>query len=265
MNFMPTNLVISVIFGLGAGWLVNYLADVLPYTRRFSQPICQLCGASFGLWDYLSFRPCQNGHRRKLRLWIVQVVILAANIYTWLQPPSKLGYFLGLILIVYFGVVFVIDMEHRLILHPTSIFGAVFGAVIGAVAHGIGPTLWGGLGGFLIMMAFYYLGVLFARIRARRMLAQGQEADDEEALGSGDVILVTVLGLILGWPLIWVCLLYGILLGGLVSFFIVLWLIVSGRYGANALMTFIPYGPYFIVTAAMIVYFPQFVRIFTPD
>ena len=264
MNFMPTNLVISIIFGLGAGWLVNYLADVLPYTRRFSRPICQLCGASFGLWDYLLFRSCKNGHRRKLRLWIVQIVILAASIYTWLQPSSKIGYFPGLVLIVYFGVVFVIDMEHRLILHPTSIFGAIFGLVFGIISHKVLPTLLGGLGGLLIMLVFYFLGVLFTRIRAKRLIAMGQEPDDEEALGSGDVILVTILGFTVGWPLIWLCLLYGILLGGLVSLIIVVWMIVSGRYKTGALMTFIPYGPYFIVTAGLIVYFPKLLAMIVP-
>ena len=92
----------------------------------------------------------------------------------------------------------------------------------------------------------------------------GQEADDEEALGSGDVILVTILGFIVGWPLIWLCLLYGILLGGLVSLFIVLWLIISGKYKTSALMTFIPYGPYFIITAALIVYFPKLLAMIVP-
>jgi hypothetical protein len=58
--------------------------------------------------------------------------------------------------------------------------------------------------------------------------------------------------------------LYGILLGGLVSFFIVLWLIISGKYKTSALMTFIPYGPYFIATAALIVYFPKFLAILVP-
>ena len=91
----------------------------------------------------------------------------------------------------------------------------------------------------------------------KRLLAMGQEADDEEALGSGDVILVTILGFIVGWPLIWLCLLYGILLGGLVSLLLILWLVVSGKYKTSALMTFIPYGPYFITTAALIVYFPK--------
>jgi len=114
------------------------------------------------------------------------------------------------------------------------------------------------------MLTFYGLGVLFARVRTKRLIAMGQEADDEEALGSGDVILVTILGFIVGWPLIWLCLLYGILLGGLFSLGLILWLIVSGRYQKNALMTFIPYGPYFITTAVLIVYFPKLLERIVP-
>jgi prepilin signal peptidase PulO-like enzyme (type II secretory pathway) len=264
INSMSTTLVISIIFGLLAGWLVNYLADVLPITRRLSQPTCAECNTPFTWQGYLFFRPCQNGHARRTRLWIVQIIIFSASIYTSIKPPSKLGYFLGLILIIYFGVIFVIDLEHRLILHETSIFGALLGLTVGTVAHGAVSTLLGGLGGLLIMLAFYYLGVLFTRIRAKRMLAMGHEADDEEALGSGDVILVTILGFIVGWPLIWLCLLYGILLGGLFSLLLLLWLIISGRYKRNALMTFIPYGPYFIITAALIVYFPKLLAMIVP-
>jgi prepilin signal peptidase PulO-like enzyme (type II secretory pathway) len=261
---MSTTLVVSILLGWLAGWLVNYLADVLPVTRRFSQPACLECNAPFNWKDYLLFRSCQNGHARKARVWIVQFIILAASVYIWIKPPSKIGYFLGLVLIIYFGVIFVIDLEHRLILHPTSIFGVFLGLIVGTVAHGIVPTLLGGLGGLLIMMIFYGLGVLFTRIRTKRMLANGQEPDDEEALGSGDVILVTILGFIVGWPLIWLCLLYGILLGGLISLFLILGLIVSGKYKTGALMTFIPYGPYFITTAALIVFFPKLLAMIVP-
>jgi prepilin signal peptidase PulO-like enzyme (type II secretory pathway) len=265
MNQMNSiTLIIPVILGWLSAWLVNYLADVLPVTRRFSQPTCPHCGIPFTWQDYLLFRLCPNGHARSTRPWIVQIVITALSVYIWLNPPTKPGYFLGLILLTYFGVVFVIDLEHRLILHPTSIFGAALGLVFGIVSHKVVPTLLGGLGGLLIMLAFYYLGVLFAKVRTKRMLAMGQQADDEEALGSGDVILVTVLGLTLGWPLIWLCLLYGILLGGLVSLFIVIWMLISGRYKTNALMTFIPYGPYFIITAGLIVYFPKLLAMIVP-
>jgi prepilin signal peptidase PulO-like enzyme (type II secretory pathway) len=187
------------------------------------------------------------------------MITLAIGFYMWFSPPEKLGYPLGLILMIYLGLVFVIDLEHRLILHPTSIFGIVLGLIAGIIKRGTTPTLLGGLGGFLIMLLFYFLGVLFARLRTNRMLKAGQEADDEEALGAGDVILVTILGTIVGWPLIWFGLLSGILLGGAVSLCILAWLIVSGQYSKNALMMFIPYGPYFITSTFVIVFFPGLV------
>ena len=188
----------------------------------------------------------------------------AVSINTWMNPPSKIEYLLGIILLTYFGTVFVIDMEQRLILHPTSIFGVVLGLIVGTVSHGVKATLLGGLGGLLIMLGFYYFGVLFARIRTKRMLALGQEADDEEALGAGDVILATILGLMLGWPLIWFGLLLGILLGGFFSLMLILWLVVTRKYGKNALMLFIPYGPYFIMSAFLIIFFSKFVQMMLP-
>ena len=125
-----------------------------------------------------------------------------------------MGYALGMLLLTYFVVVVVIDVEHRLILHPTSIVGALIALGIGLWLQGIRPTLLGGLGGFGIMLLLYYLGVLFSKYRARRMRAAGMETDTEEALGWGDVILAGILGLVLGWPIIWFGLLLGILLGG---------------------------------------------------
>ena len=188
----------------------------------------------------------------------------ALSIYIWIKPPTKLGFLIGLLLLIYFGLVFVIDMEHRLILHPTSIFGSLLGLIVGWLKWGLLPTLWGGLCGLLIMLALYFFGVLFTRIRAKRMLARGEEADDEEALGAGDVILLTILGLMLGWPFIWFGILFGILLGGLISFLLVFWLVVSRKYSKTALMLFIPYGPYFITSATLIIFFPKFLSMLLP-
>lgn len=261
---MSISLILPIFFGWLAGYLVNYLADVLPVTRRFSRPGCTQCDAPFTLKNYLLLGSCENGHPRKARTWIVQVSMTALSAYTWVDPPSKIGTLLGFILIIYFGVVFAIDMEHRLILHPTSIFGSILGLVIGWLKWGLLPTLLGGLGGLLIMLAFYYFGVLFSRIRTKRMQAMGQEIDDEEALGAGDVILVTILGFLLGWPLIWFGLVFGILFGGFISLLIILWLVITRKYETNALMLFIPYGPYFITSAFLILYFPKFVQLFVP-
>lgn len=199
-----------------------------------------------------------------MRTWIVQILALLTSLVLWFQPHPKLGYPIGFVLLIYFAVVFIIDLEHRLILHPVSIFGALLGFGIGWLLHGPGSTLIGGLGGFGIMLVFYLLGTLFARIRARKMQAAGQQTDDEEALGAGDVILAGVLGLVLGWPLIWFGLLVGILLGGLITIPMLVIIVITKKYRQDAWMVFIPYGPFFLISATLIVYLPDLLSALVP-
>ena len=274
MKEMNILIMLPLFAGLLAGWLVNYLADVLPITRRFSQPTCSHCNSPLPTRNYLSLAKCPScGKRRSLRAWVVQIFGLVTSLWLWLLPPTGfanaiplplLAFLAGLFLLTYFGVVFIIDLEHRLILHPVSIFGAVLGLGVGWLLHGLGPTLLGGLGGFGVMFIFYLFGTLFARIRARKMKAAGQEADDEEALGAGDVILASVLGLILGWPLIWFGLLVGILLGGLITIPLLVIMLIVRRYKQDAWMVFIPYGPFFLISATLIIYFPNLLSALVP-
>lgn len=249
----------AVILGWVAGALVNYLADVLPRTRRFSRPVCRKCGQPYPLGSYLLMQTHACGARRSARAWVVQAFFITAAIYTWVSPPPGLGFSLGLLLLTYLGVVFVIDLEERLILHPVSLAGILLCGGLGWFVRGPLDTFLGGLAGFGIMFTFYLLGMVFTRLRARRMQAAGLEPDDEEALGFGDVALATVLGLLLGWPLIGFGLLLGILGGGLVSLVIVIIMLVVRRYRKNALMIFIPYGPYFILSTILLVYLPNWI------
>ena len=258
MVLMNVTVLIPILLGWMAGLFINYVADVLPLTRRFSQSVCRHCKNPFSWSDYLLLRACRNcGTPRSLRTWVVQILTTAAFVYFWLFPPRALGLLLGLLVIVYFGIITVIDLEHRLILHPTSLAGAVLGLIVGTVIHsradglllGAGKSLLGGLFGFAVMFLLYQFGSLVARYRARKMQAAGQAPDDEEALGGGDVYLAGVLGLMLGWPFIWDVLLLGVLLGGVISLFFITALFVRQRYSSEALMTFMPYGPFFILSA----------------
>src|SRR5919106_1002651 len=260
MVMMDITLLVPIVLGWLAGLFINYASDVLPLTRRFSQPTCPQCQTPFSWADYLTLRACQNcGRRRSLRTWLVQVLAVGSFVYFWLYPSKALGIPLGMIVLIYFGIITVIDLEHRLILHPTSLVGAVLGLIVGTYIHsridqnglliGVGKSLLGGLFGFAIMFLLYQFGALVARYRARRMQAAGQADDEEEALGGGDVYLAGVLGLMLGWPFIWDALLLGVLLGGVISFLFIFALLVRRRYSNDALMTFIPYGPYFIIGA----------------
>ena len=86
------------------------------------------------------------------------------------------------------------------------------------------------------------------------MQAAGQADDEEEALGGGDVYLLGVLGLMVG-PLVTAVLVYGVLLGGLVSIILLIMLLIQRKYSSDALMLFIPYGPYFIMVAFVKLFF----------
>ena len=80
--------------------------------------------------------------------------------------------------------------------------------------------------------------------------------------GAGDVILATILGLMLGWPLAWFGILFGVLLGGVISGLIMLALFISRRF--NSWMVFIPFGPFFVMSAFLIIYLPQYVKFLVP-
>jgi len=256
---MSFSLALPLLAALLSAGVVNYLADELPRTRRLSRPVCTRCGHAYTWLNYLAARDCtQCGNRRGIRPWIVLGGMLAVCAFTWWQP-HRMGFGLGVLLLTYFAVVVVIDVEHRLILRHTSVFGGLLAFGLGWWLHGLLPTLLGGAAGFGIMSLFYGLGILFTRIRARRLQAVGSPVDDEEALGGGDVTLAAILGLLLGWPLIWFGLLLGVLLGGLIGLIIVVVALLRGHYGRKALMLFMPYGPSFILSAFLIIFLPGFV------
>jgi len=261
---MNISFIFPIILGWLAGYFVNYASDVLPHTRRFSHPVCAHCQTSYSWADYLTLRTCHScGKGRSLRTWLVQILAVASFIYFWLSPSKVLGFSLGALVLIYFGIITVIDLEHRLILHPTSLFGAVLGLCVGTyiysrssgILSGIGSSLLGGLIGFGVMYLLYQVGGLVARLRARKMQAAGQADDEEEALGGGDVYLLGVLGLMLGKDFILNALVMGVLFGGVVSLLFIIALLVRRRYSNDALMTFIPYGPYFIIAAFYILFF----------
>jgi hypothetical protein len=240
--------------GIG-GWLVavviNYLADVLPVTRSLSWPVCFQCGGRFRLLRYAVLLNCTAcGQRRSLRSWIVQIGFTLATVWMVLSPPGRLGFWAGSGVMAFFVLVAVIDIEHRLILHPVSWFGLVLGLAIGIWRNGILVTLIGGAAGFGIMFVLYSFGILFNRWMAKR---RGEEIE-EVALGYGDVNLAGILGLMLGWSEIAGVLIIAILLGGLISGLIMLGMAVMRRYKP---MTAIPYAPFLLFGAMIFLYLPK--------
>ncbi len=187
----------------------------------------------------------------------METLFVASSLWMWSSPPESLGYWVGITLLLYFGVVVVIDLEHRLILHPVSWAGVFLGLAVGIWLHDLRSTLIGGVVGFGLMFALHLFGNLFARVMTR---IRGQKID-EVALGFGDVNLSGVLGLLLGWPGIVGGLVLAILFGGAVSLFYLLVMFVLRKYQA---FTAIPYGPFLITSAILLLYFQDAIWIAVP-
>ena len=246
-----------VLVGWMGGNLVNYLADFLPVDRKIVRPYCLNCKSPRSVANYLLFpRRCdQCQHRVSIRNWIVNLIFILMSVYLWLNPAQKLDYWIQLLLLVYFTLVVVIDLEHRLILHIVSLAGAVLGFYVGILNHGLVNTLAGGLAGLIIMYILYQGGRLFVRILAKWR----DYSDIGEALGFGDVILSGVIGLMLGWPGIVLGLILAVLMAGVVSLIYLVILLVTHRYRANLS---IAYGPYLILSTLIFVLFKDLLQSF---
>ena len=119
-------IIVAMFAGIVSGLLINYLADVLPAARQITQPACRACSELYGLMDYLLIRPCPDcGHRRGVRAVIVLILTTIISIMLYHFPFSVYGYWASLPILVFFGVILVIDIEHRLVLFETSLFGLV--------------------------------------------------------------------------------------------------------------------------------------------
>jgi leader peptidase (prepilin peptidase)/N-methyltransferase len=248
-------IILPFILGWLSGWLVNYLADVLPVTRKLSPPACLKCQGRFTWRDSLLFQACKKcGQRRSARTFIVQLFLTIAPVLLWLFPRENFPFWLAFIVLAYLTLVLVTDLEHRLILHPVSLFGAGLGLITGLFlragnffSRGLISTLIGGAAGFGIMLVLYFLGEAYVRYMARR---KGMETD-EVALGFGDVNLSGVLGLMLGWPAITAGLFFAVMGGGLISLFIVVGMLITKKYKA---FTAIPYAPFLIMSTIYLLY-----------
>jgi leader peptidase (prepilin peptidase) / N-methyltransferase len=248
------------LLGIIAALVVNYLADVLPVTLRLSRPVCSNpeCREPFAWTDYLVLHRCRKCSKtRGWRTYLLLVLCVLSSVYLWFSHPAKLGFGLSLLVLTYFYVVALIDLEHHDVLRSLSVAGLALTGLTGLLMHGWLSTLLGGLAGFAIMYFFYLFGKLFTRLRARRLGQDPREA--EEALGSGDVTLATILGLFLGWPLTWFGILLGVLFAGFISLVIILVLVIARKYRQNVLMVFIPFGPAFILSTVLLVYLPNWI------
>lgn len=240
---------LQIFIGFTLGLIINYIADVLPSSRRLTYPVCRKCQNPFPLKSYLFGRSCPAcGQTRKARFFIIIILSIALSILLSFFQFANLSYWAALPLLVYFGVIVVIDMEHRLVLFETTLFGFVLLSVYGILLRGVLPTFFGALGGFFITFLFYWLGIGFTKLMGR---LRGQTINTV-AFGFGDVSLGTVLGLLTGWPGILGAIIIALLSFGVFSLLYLLVLLATKRYKSFA--SALPFAP-FLVLGVIVMYY----------
>ena len=221
--------------GMLAGVLVNLGADLLPHRQPLRRALrCPDCGeqrpsvrwpASVG---FLTARCCPDCNAPlPWRALGVELALAGIWAFGWhLLGPSPRLWLFSLHTAV-FALVFVVDLEYRLVLNRVTVGGGLL-ALAGSLVWKVPPPVHGVLGGaigFLILLAI--------------ALAK------PGAMGMGDVKLAGLIGLVVGFPGVLPALAVGIIAGGVGAAAMLL----TGRARRGS---YLPYAP-FLVTGAMVV------------
>jgi len=232
--------VIFLFLGLAVGSFLNVCVDRLPREESILNPPshCQACHHRLAardlipvfsyLWLHGRCRYCQASISRRL-LW---VELATGGIFAFLYWHCGLTPELG-VMAFYAGIfiiIFTVDLEHGLILNKVVYAGMVAALLIALFLpqpwitqlklHGIANFALGGAIGFVILLLI-------------AIISRG-------GMGWGDVKLAGLIGLATGFPLVFVALITGAILGGLVAG-VLLAMKKKGRKEA------IPFGPFLSV------------------
>lgn len=223
----------ALIFAL-VGWLMggilNVLADDLPQGGRPRPPHCAHCGGQRPPRAWLTVggmllgagRCAQCGARWPWRSVLVELAM--ALVVAWLYTRYGFTGHMAL-LSLYLAIMMLVtvtDLEHRLVLNRVILPAILLALVAGPFTPGLNikQVL---VGGGLAFGLFYLIAIAYPG-----------------AMGAGDVKLAAFVGLVTGFPAVLVALVTGILVGGIVSLFLVITRLRSRR-------DYIPYGPFLVI------------------
>ncbi|MDX2162577.1 MAG: A24 family peptidase [bacterium] len=256
-------LFIVALIGLLVGGVINVLADDLPRRRPLRSPRYpdgepRPLIAWLGLTAFLTGkRASPNGIRLKWRhpltevgtalLMMLAVISLADDP---LMEPVQFAFWLYYLAV--FMLITVIDLEHRLILFVViipSYMVALLDPVVTTYGVTLGESLLGAALGFAVFFGLYIGGFLFTAV----MAAVQRREINEVAFGYGDVMLITLSGLILGWQSLIFAMFITVFIGALGA---VVYLIVRNfSRGGYTMFTPLPYGQYIVIaTVIMLLY-----------
>ncbi len=231
--------ILFALLGLLAGGLVNQLGSDLPVRRRLTCPHCPYCGRDRPWWQWLSLPAhlvgragCPScGAPISLRYPLIETGLAVAYGYLWIMLGPSVKLVLYLIYSATFALIFITDIERRLILNVVMYPSILLAFVASFFMPGM--TWWSALAGGAIAFVFF----LGAALVGNAIFGSG-------SLGGGDVKLAALVGLITGFPLVIEALVLTILIGAAAS----LILLVTRVRGPRDP---IPYGPFLIAGAVI--------------
>jgi prepilin signal peptidase PulO-like enzyme (type II secretory pathway) len=236
-------IVLFAILGLVVGSFLNVCIDRLPQNKSIAYPPshCEACQHKLAVKDlipvfsYLRLRGrcryCQTSIPQKL-MWVeLATAVIFALLYWHYGLSAELG-----VMAFYaclFIIIFVIDLEHSLILNKV-----VYPGMVAALLVALCPWPWfsesigmrvayaalGGAAGFAIFLLI-------------AIVSRG-------GMGWGDVKLAALIGLATGFPLVFVAIIMAAILGGIVA----VALMIAKKRNRREM---IPFGP-FLALAAMV-------------
>lgn len=269
---MPTPSVLAyllvALLGLLAGVVINILADDLPHHRRLRAPrypdgTRRPPMAQSGLLAFITRQRRSPGGARlswrhpltELATAVLFVVTLAVVADDPLMPLAQ--FIVYLLYMAIFVLVTVIDLEHRLILFVVIIPSALL-ALLDAAFLGYGidlsAALLGGALGFGLFFLLYLGGFAFTAVLSQ---VRGEKID-EVAFGYGDVMLITLSGLILGWQVLIIAMFITVFLGAAGALLYLLVRRLAGRH--YTLFTPLPYGQYIVIATLLLLLFTPEIR-----
>lgn len=278
---MLFEIVIIILIGWIAGIIVNALADELPYRRNPATPVYAdgsprpLSAWSGILAFLLNQRTSEGGKPNPTRKREYD----PSPALSWRYPATE---FLTIILMliaymaaqqnnipfaqqvfwyIYMAImalIVVIDIEHKLILFvviiPSAIIAIVDALVLPTPQPNIQNALIGAAIGFGTFYLFYKGGFLFTYLMGQM---RGEKINTV-AFGYGDVMMITLAGLMVGAANVIIALFLTVIFGAIGALlYIIARSVLGSRYSA---FTALPYGPYIVLATIIMLLYGESVR-----
>jgi len=276
------DVIVIIIVGWLAGVIVNAFADDLPYRRNpgrptypdgTPRPLLAWSGIVAFLLNLRKPDPPRPDPTREREYvdeprlsWryplteVLTIGLMLLSLYATQTTPdfTTMQLIFWLVYMAIFALIIVIDMEHKLILFvviiPSALLALADATLLPVPGPSLSSALLGGVVGFVIFYLLYQGGFLFTYLMGR---ARGQKINTV-AFGYGDVMMITLSGLILGLPFTVLAIFLTVFIGAFGALaYLTIKALLSGRYSA---FTALPYGPYIVIATIIMMLFGEQVQ-----